>query len=117
MAGAVHGLEAIFGVVELHGVEHILRVVALVPRGVKELAARHVRRADQRVSAAQVLFAHPVFHLLADDAALGMPEDQSRPGQLLDREQVELLAQHAVVALLCFLDAGEVSVEVLLRKE
>ena len=78
VAGAIHGLEAIFGVVELHGVEHVLRVVALVARGVEQLAARHVRRADQRVAAAQVLFAHPVFHLFADDAALRMPEDQAR---------------------------------------
>ena len=117
VARAIHRLEAIFGVVELHGVEHVLRVVALVARGVEQLAARHVRRADQRVAAPQVFFAHPVFHLLADDPALRMPEDQPRPGEFLDRKQVELFAQHAMVALLRFFDAGEVGVEILLREK
>ncbi len=50
-------------------------------------------------------------------AALGMPEDQPRPGQLLNGEQVELLAQHAMVALLGFLDFVQVVVEVLLAEE
>ncbi len=52
VARAIHGLEAILGVVELHDVEKVLRVVALVARGEEQLAARHVRRADERVAAA-----------------------------------------------------------------
>ena len=31
VTGAVHRLEAILSVVELHGIEHVLRVIALVP--------------------------------------------------------------------------------------
>ena len=46
-----------------------------------------------------------------------MPEDQPRPGQLLDGEQVELLAQHAMVALLRFLHLVQIVVEVLLGEE
>ena len=84
VAGTVHGLQPILGVVELHGVEHILRVVAFVPRREKQLTPRHMRRVDQRVATLQVLRAHPLFHLFADDAALGMPENQPRPGQLLN---------------------------------
>ena len=80
MAGAIHRFETVFGVVEFHDVEKILRVVAFVARGVKQLAARYVRREDERVAAAQVFFAHPVFHLLADDAALRMPENQAGAG-------------------------------------
>src|SRR6266853_5288222 len=116
VAGTVHRLEAIFGVVEFHGVEHVLRVVAFVARGKKQLAAGHVRRYDERIAAVQVLFAHPVFHLLADDAALRMPEDQAGSGEFLNRKQVELLPQHAMVALFSFLDAGKVGVEILLRE-
>jgi hypothetical protein len=67
---------------------------------------------DERVAAAEVLFAHPVFHLFADDAALGMPEDQAGAGEFLDGKQVELFAEHAMVALLGFFDAGEVGVEI-----
>src|SRR5258708_12298137 len=98
----MNGFQAMFGVVELHSVEHVLRVVALMARGVEQLAARHVRRNDERIAAAQILLAHPIFHLLADDAALWMPEDQPRSGKFLDRKQVELFPQHAMSALLCF---------------
>ena len=83
----------------------------------EQLAARHVRRAYQRVAAAQVLFAHPVFHLFANDPAFGMPEDQPRPGEVLDREQVELLAQHPVIALLRLFDLVQVRLQVLLREK
>ncbi len=115
--GTIHGLQAIFRVVKLHGVEHVLRVVALVPRGKKQLPPRHVRGVDQRVAALQVLGAHPVFHLFADDAALGMPENQPRARQLLNRKQIKLLAEHAVVALLGFFELVEIVVEVLFREE
>ncbi len=43
VAGAVHGLEAVFGVVELHGGVHILRVVAFVAGDLPEFAAHDVR--------------------------------------------------------------------------
>src|SRR5260370_15364798 len=46
-----------------------------------------------------------------------MEEDQARAGQLLDAEQVQLLAQLAMVALLGFLQALQVFVQLLLGKE
>ena len=115
--GTVHRLHAIFRIVQLHRGEHVLRVVAFVAAESSTAAARYVRRVHQRVAALEVLVAHPVFHLLADDAALGMPEDQPRPGQFLDGEQVELLAQHAMVALLRLFQLVQVLVQVLLGEE
>ncbi len=114
---AIHRLHAVLGVVEFHEVEKVLRVVALVARGEEQLAPHHVRGIDERVAALHVLLAHPVFHLLADDAALGMPENQPGASQVLDGKQVELLAEHAVVALLGFFNAVEISIEVFLREE
>src|SRR5712692_5901643 len=46
-----------------------------------------------------------------------MPEDQPRSSKLLDRKQVELFAQHAMVALLRFFDAVQIGVEILLREK
>ena len=109
--GAVHRLELVFGVVQLHAREHVGGVKIGVAGGLPEIEARHVRRVHQRVAAPQILVAHPVFELLADDAALGMEEDKSRPGQLLNAEQVEILAELAMVALLGFLDLLEMRVE------
>ena len=75
-----------------------------------KLAAHDVWREDQVVAAADALVAHPVFHRLADQAALGMPEDQARAGDLLDAEQVKLFAQHTVVARLDLFQVLEVRV-------
>src|ERR1035437_4973702 len=82
-----------------------------------QLTLHHVRRKDQQVAAAQALFAHPIFHHFADDAALWMPEDQTWTSQFLNAEEVKLLAQHAMVALGCFFKACKVRVHVLLREE
>ena len=46
-----------------------------------------------------------------------MPEDQPRPGQLLNGKQVKLLAQHAMVALLRFFDLVQIAVEIFLAEK
>ena len=117
MDGAVHGLEPVFGVIELHGGVHVARVEALVAADLPEFAAHDVRRVDELVAAAEALVAHPVFHDLADDGALGVPEDEACAGELLNAEEVELLAQDAMVAARGFFKAGEVGVEIFLGEE
>ena len=112
MAGAVHGLEAILGVIKFHGRVHVFGVVFLVARDLPELAAHDVRGEDHVVAATDALFAHPVFHGLADEAAFGMPEDEAGASDFLDGEQVELLAEDAVVAGLDLFELLEVGVEV-----
>ena len=115
--GAVHGLEAIERIVKLHGRVHVGRVEAFVAGGLPEIHARNVRRVDELVAAAETLVAHPVFHDLADDGALGMPEDEAGAGELLNAEEVELFAEDAMVAARGFFKAGEVLVEIFLREE
>ena len=114
---AIHRLQPILGVIQFHRVEHVLRVIALVAGGLPQLLAHHVRRVNQRIPALHVLLAHPVFHLFANDPALRMPEDQPRPSQFLNRKQIQLLAEHAVIALLRLFNRVQVGVEVLLRKK
>ena len=112
VAGAVHRLEAVLGVVQLHGRVHVLRVVALMAGDLPELAAHDVRREDHMVAAAETLLAHPVFHRLADEPALGVPEDEASAGDLLNAEEVKLLAEDAMVAGLDLFQVLEVGVEV-----
>ncbi len=69
---------------------------------------------DQIVTATDTFFAHPVFHDLADNAALGMPEDEARPGNVLDGEEVKLLAKEAMVAARGFFETSEMFVHLLL---
>ena len=59
--------------------EHVLaRSSSACPEVFHRSRAHHVRRVDQRVAAREVLIAHPVFEDLADDATLGVEEDQTR---------------------------------------
>ncbi len=117
VAGAVHGLEAVFRVVELHGGVHVAGVEALVAGDLPEFAAHDVGGVDEGIAAANALFAHPVFHDFTDGAALGVPEDKAGAGDFLNGEEVELLAEEAMVAAGCFFKMGEVGVEVLLGEE
>ncbi len=117
VAGTVHGLELVFGVVQLHGLEHVVAVKIGVAGDLPQIAPHHVRRVDQRIAALQILVAHPVFDDLADAAALGMKEDQAGAGEFLDAEQIELLAELAVVALLGFFQLREVCVQIFLAEE
>ncbi len=55
--------------------------------------------------------------MLAHDRALGMPEDEPAAGVFLDREEIELGAELAMVALLRFLEHEQIRVELGLRRE
>ena len=116
VAGAVHRLELVLGVVQLHRSEHVFRIEIGVAGGLPEIAAHDVRRVNKRVAALQISVAHPVFELLADDAALGMEEDQPGAGEFLNAEKIELLAELAVVALLRLFELVEVLVKVFFRE-
>src|SRR5208283_2035325 len=76
-----------------------------------------MRRVYQRIAALEVLGAHPVFHLFADDAALGMPEDQPWTGEFLDGKQIELLPEQAMIALLGFFLLVQKIIEILLGEK
>ena len=117
VAGAVHRLEAVLGVVQLHRRIHVVGVVALVAADLPELATHDVRRVDEQVAAADALVAHPVFHGLADEAALGVPEDEAGAGDFLNAKEVELFAEDAVVAGLDLFKVLEVGVEIFLVEE
>ncbi len=105
---AVHRFHPVIRVVQLHRGEHVLRVEAFMAADLPQIHPRHVRRIHQLVAALQALVPHPVFHDPAHHGAFGMPEDQSRPGNLLDGEKVELLAQDTMIAALRLLQAGKV---------
>ena len=84
VAGAVHWLQPVFRVVKLHGRVHIFAVEAFMPAGLPELPPHDVRGIDHSVPATNTLVTHPVFHRLADEAALWVPEYKARSGDLLD---------------------------------
>jgi hypothetical protein len=141
VAGAVHRLEpvvaqALLGLhllgadhpalelVQAVDHEHVLAVVLHVAAGVPGVGFQDVRRAQRRVDlvgmpvlTADVQPPHPALELLQHQRALGQVEGQARPGLLGEVEQAQLLAQHAVVALLGLLHHAEELVQVALLLE
>src|SRR5262249_9887279 len=82
-----------------------------------QLAPCDVRRVDQAIATLEQLLAEVVLQLLAEDAALRMPEDQAFPVLLLDREEIELAAETAVVASLGFRPLVEPRLQLRGRRE
>ncbi len=69
------------------------------------------------IAAAQQFIAQPVFHQLAHQAALGMPEDQPRPGFFLNAEKIELRAQPPVIAAFGLFQPMQIFVQLRLREK
>ena len=113
--GAVHRLELVVGALHLHLVEHAVLVEVEVARGLPQVDVGHVRRHQQLVAARRVHVLPVVLDEVAHARALRVPEDQPRAGVLLDREQVERLAEHAVVAPLGLGHLHRVGLELLGR--
>ena len=112
---AVHRLDGVVLVVDL-GRVHVLLVVVPVTGGLPQLA----REDDGRLNlVVPVLVLHllPVLHEgVADAHAVGQPEREAGAG-LVHHEDVHLLADLAVVALLGLRKQGEVLVHLLLVAE
>ena len=117
MAGAIHGLELVVGFFDFHRAEHIVPVKIGVAAGFPKIELHDVRGVDQVVAAFQEFIAQPVFDDFADEAALGVPENQAGAGFLLNAEKVQLNAKFAVIAALGFLEAVQIFVEFLLGEK
>ena len=98
MHGAVHGLQTIVAVVELHRREHTVRVVRQVPGRVEQVFLRDMRGAHVLETLSNMAGAHIIFHLALNHATLRVNHRQAGANILREREQVKLLAQAAVVA-------------------
>ncbi len=72
---------------------------------------------DEVVAALEQLVAQPAFHDGANQAALGVPENEACAGFFLNAEEVEFRAELAVIAALGFLDAMQMRVQLFLREE
>ena len=114
-ARAVHRLDGVIFTVDLREV-HVLFVVIPVTGRLPELTVQDHRRLNLLVAVAAVYLAPVVDELIADDHAVRMEEREAR-AFLMQAEEVELLAELAVIALLGLLEHMEVCVEISLLLE
>src|SRR6204780_4927854 len=117
VARTVHGLELVVGFFDFDRAKHIFAIKVRVAAGLPQFKQHDVGGENEVVAAVGQLVAQPVFHLPANDTALGMPENQARAGFLLNAEKIKLLAQLAVIAALGFFQLVEIFVQILLFHE
>ena len=111
VARTIHGLQLVIGFFDFDGPEHVVFIKIGVPAGVPQIAQHNVRSENQIVTALQLFIAQPVFNNFANQAALGMPENQAGPRLFLNAEEIELGAQLAMIAALGFFQAMQIFVE------
>ncbi len=93
------------------GLERVLAVFGVMARGDVELLVADVRGDDLLVAVLLLHVAQELLQPVAQRGALGQPQRQALPHALREAEQLEVLAQLAVVALLGLLHHLEVLVE------
>ncbi len=111
VARAVHRLHRVVALLRL-GEEHVLLVVVPVAGFLPQLDVEDRRAAHLPITRFAIHLAHVALDRLPDRPAARMPEHHARRFLLLV-EQVERLADLAVIALLGLLDAPDVRVELL----
>ena len=112
VAGTVHGLDRVIPLLGLeheHVVAELVGVAGLLPQG----HVHHLRGADLLVTVPLLLNAHVLLDHLVQRPSRRVPEHHARRF-VLGVEQVELLADPTVIALLRLLHALQVLLELLL---
>ena len=92
-----------------------LLIVGEVARGFVEREFADVRREDLRVALFAKLAADEVLQLLANNRAVGRPEDQALADIFVDMEELQIAAEFSVVARFGLFLAFEVLVEFFAR--
>ena len=115
VAGAVHRLQRqrlVLGLEREHVLAELLPVAGHFPQAaIEQLRAPDLDVARRLEPAPEIGLDHAI-----DGPALGMPEDRARR-LLLEVEQIELLAEPAMIAPLRFLEPVQVGVELLAARE
>ena len=114
-AGAVHGLDGEVGLIDLGGV-HVLFVVIPVTGALPQAAVEHDGGLDFFVASLAVDLTPVVLQQVAQNHSLGVEEGEAG-ALVLHVEQIQLAAQLAVVALLGFLDAVQMLLQLFLGGE
>ena len=110
--------EALLGlVVGVADDEHAVEVVIPVTRDLEELALGHERGLGQQIAVLLLDVLDPALQDLDDARALGQQNGQTLTQRINGREVFELAAELVVIALLGFLNGGQIGVQLVLLGE
>jgi hypothetical protein len=111
---AVHRAQIVFLLVDHDRRIHVVRIERQMPRAVIELALGDVRRGDAAITGAVLGDAGELFQLVADHITRRQPHGQASAHFFHQREQAQLLADLAVIALGLFFQAGDFRLKLVL---
>ena len=94
-----------------------LAVIGEVTAGAVQIKLADVRREDLAVALLAQFVADECLQLLANDSTVGRPQDQALADHFINVEEAQLLTEHAVIALLGFVEQGDVRCKFFLRGE
>ena len=114
---AVHRLDVVGLLVDVHRRVHAVLVEAEVARGLPEGRPPDVGGEEDVVAAGPVALPPVLLDDGPDPGALGVPEDEPAAEVVVGAEEVELGAEPAMVALLGLLEHAEMVLELLLGGE
>ena len=113
VVGAVHRLEQVLLVIAHHDrLELAVGVVGIVAGDLVEVDLADVGRVDGLVAAGREFFADEGLERGPERRPLRHPEHEAGADERAGREQVELLAEHAVVAAAGLFEGGQVGIEI-----
>src|SRR5438105_860852 len=117
MKRTIHRLETELRLLQRRRRKHRVAIVLLVSTQLPQFALRDVRRVDEAIVPSNQLFAQIILHLLPNDAALRMPEDQSLAILFLNRKQIEFAPETPMIALLGFCTLPQPPIQFFLGEE
>src|SRR5690349_12314983 len=113
VARAVHRLDREYPFIAAFGDEHVLSEVLPMAGGFPQAAIEQQWSADFLISSRVEPAAHVSFDCPVEGPAFRMPEDAA-DRLLTQMEEIELAAEAAMVALLCFSQLEQILIEILL---
>src|SRR5690606_10852255 len=112
VARAVHRLDRVIAAFRL-GSKHVRRVMFPVSGTLPQHPIHHLRRANLAVASVTLELAHVLLKDLIDSPAVRMPEHHARRF-FLGMEQIQALADFAMIALFGFFDSRDIGSQLLL---
>ena len=97
--------------VEFHRGKHRVLIIWQMPAREIQVLPRDVRGADPLITGGELSFLGQLFQLLDEGGAAREPERQAGADVVVESEKLEFFPKLAMVALLRFLEHGEVFVE------
>ena len=117
MERTVHRFDVIVEAVNIHIGIHAFLIEREVSAGFPQFGAADVRSIEQIITVRRVLGAPERFDDVADERAARMPQNESGTDRFGDAEQIQFLAEFAMVALFGFFNALEILFQLLFRGE